>query len=159
MVLGGGREQAERRGADGETIAGYRRAERQPARQRGPLRFGELVEQPLDRPEEVEQAGERQFRLRLDRVRAKHREPLGGLTHDVLEQGGLPHPRLTVDDQRTADPLPRGATEQPLDPLDLVVPPEQHGRNSFRPASELRHRPPPRTWRAGSVRERIPSLR
>ena len=61
MVLGGRGEQAERRGADGEAVAGDRRAERKPARQRGSLRFGELVQQAMDRPQQVEQAGERQF--------------------------------------------------------------------------------------------------
>jgi hypothetical protein len=45
----------------------------------------------------------------------------------VLEQPRLADSGLAVHDQRRAQPLGRGGTQQSVDPLDLVGTTEQHG--------------------------------
>ncbi len=72
-LLGGGREQAERRGADREAVACCRWGERERSAERGGLGLRDRGQHVQDRPRDLEQPGEGELRLRLDPARVQDR--------------------------------------------------------------------------------------
>jgi hypothetical protein len=73
----------------------------------------------LDGPHEVEEPGERQLRLDLQRARPQVQERSANAVGDVLQQRRLPDARLAVEDQRRARAPEGSAVDQPLELSDL----------------------------------------
>ena len=132
-LLGGGGQQAERRGADGEAIALARLTEPEGAGERPRLPLGDLPEPIEQRPADVVQAGELELGLGLDTTGTDDGHPLrprGG----VVEQRRLADPRLAAQQQGAAA-LGAGGGEQLLDPLPLGLAANQHRPKLSRPGA------------------------
>jgi hypothetical protein len=124
LLLGVRGEQAERRRADREPVAGARRAEGERALERRRLRLRDPVEAGQRRPEQLVQPGERDLRLRRDPAGTQQAHPRRPRRR-VLEQRGLADPRLADERQHAAASLAR-VSEQALQRVLLRVATEEH---------------------------------
>ncbi len=123
-LLGKGRQQAERRGADRKPVLLATRTQRERGLERHRLRPRNPPHCAQGRAKELEQRPERDLRLRLDPARAQQPHPgraLGG----VVQQRRLADPGVAAERQHGA-----GARSRPLEskldvPL-LLEPTEQH---------------------------------
>ena len=123
-VIGVGRQQAEGRGSDRETIAGTGRAERQRAGERPGLGLRQVVDGDKGGAQQLGQPRERHPRLGLDPARLQQphaRRRAGG----VLEQRGLADAGLADHRQHAAAPV-SGLGQQPIDRELLLFAPKQH---------------------------------
>jgi hypothetical protein len=123
-LVGGGREQAQRRSSDREPARGRRRADVERRCERRGLPLGEPFELRQDRPEELVQSCVGHLSLRLDTGCAEDDEAVA-LVERLPEKRGLPDPRLAADDEGAAVPAAdRG--EEARDQRPLGLPPDQH---------------------------------
>ena len=100
-LLGVGREQAERRGAECEAVLRRPGPQGQGTFQRHGLGFRDLVEQHQSRADEFQQGPERDLCLGLDAARTQQLHPVGPADRE-LEQRGLADPRLPGQGQHRA---------------------------------------------------------
>jgi hypothetical protein len=106
-AFGGERKQAERRGADREAVAArFVRAKGERGPQRVRLRLRQLLKTVNQRPAELEETGEREFRLRLDAVGAQHAHSIGAFD-GIGKQCALADPGFPPDNERPAAPASR----------------------------------------------------
>jgi hypothetical protein len=110
------REQAQRPGADQEARVD-RLPEAERAAEGGRLALGDLVEEVLERPEQLVQRRERELGLGLDPAGAEDSHP-GCPRLGVVEQRALADPRLAAEDQGAAVPR-RGLREDHVDASSL----------------------------------------
>ena len=108
-----------------------RLAERRP--KRSGLRRRDPVEDAEDGTQQPVQRRERQRRLGLHALGAQHPHVAAGGRDEVLEQRGLPHARLTVQQQRAGAPA-AGVVQERGEASPLVAPPVQHVADATRPA-------------------------
>ena len=108
--------------------------------ERGPQRAGLRSREPVEGAEhgtqQPVQRGERQRRLGLQALRAQHPHVAAGVRDEVLEQRGLPHPGLPVQ-QQGSGPAPAGVLDERGEASPLGVPPVQHNGDANAPT------PPP----------------
>ena len=123
-ALGEGGQQAQRRGADREPLAGHAGRQRERARERGRLRLRKLVDEDQRGPQQLEQRRERDLRLGLDAAGAQHLHPTRALGH-ILEQRRLADAGLADERERRTRTVAR-LRERALDGLALAVAPHQH---------------------------------
>src|SRR4051794_33482380 len=126
LVLGVGRQQAERRRPHREPVARVPGTEGERALERRSLRRRDRRDRAEGRPQQLEQAGERDVRLRLDPARAQDAQ-VGRALDGGVEQRRLPDPRLADEHQHAARPHAR-AGDEPGELLELPVATEQHAR-------------------------------
>jgi hypothetical protein len=126
LRLGGQREQAEQRGADGQPRLRCGLLELQRARERRGLRGRQPLAQRERRLAQLRHPGERQLHLGLETARAQHRHPLGALDRDQ-QQRGLADPGLAAEQEHAAAAGARGL-ERALDALELFLATDQHQR-------------------------------
>jgi hypothetical protein len=99
-LLGGGRDQAQRRDGHGEAVVRDRRAERERAGEDSRLSLRQLLEARQERPEELQQASEGQRCLGLDAAVPEDLDSaLLGCVTRVVGERGLADPGLAVDQQ------------------------------------------------------------
>ena len=103
-LLGVGREQAQRPGADGEPILSAAGPQRQRALQRRGLRCGYADERPEGRAQELEQPGERNVGLGLDPAGAQDPHALGMLGR-IRSNAVLPIPASPTSPRTALRPV------------------------------------------------------
>ena len=124
-------EEAECRRADREPLGTRARPQRESALESGCLRRRDPPEQAERGPQELEQAGERHVRFRVDAARAQELQPRSVLRR-VLEQRRLADPRLADERQHGAAAGTR-ARQDAVELLPLSLTAEQHALDSRTP--------------------------
>ncbi len=124
-ILGVGREQAERGGADREPFLPGSGPQRQRALHRGRLGPRDLPQHRQRRADQLEQGCERYLGFRFDPP-GPQQPHSGRLPGGVVEQRRLPDSRLASQRKRRARPRSRPIESKP-DFLPLTCPPQQHG--------------------------------
>ena len=121
----GGAQQAERRHAHGEAVAGRRRPQRERGCQRAGLRRRQRPAVLDHGREEVRQRGERELGLGLDPARPEQRDAVVAPGGEGVQQRRLADPRLSVHDERAAVPGTQ-SLEEPVEPAELRRPAHDH---------------------------------
>jgi hypothetical protein len=118
------RQQAQHRHTDEETIRGGRGAQAEEGGERLALRLRETLAQVEQRRTELVKGGEGELDLRLDAERP-HDPQIRRRLDGVVEERGLPDPRLAAEHQRRAV---AGAhrRQQSIEDLALPLPSDQH---------------------------------
>ncbi len=124
LVLGRLGQQAQHGQRDQEAVVSSSLLEPERSPQRAPLGFGEALQAPKDRTDDLVQRGEGDVCLRFDPAAAQDLH-VGRSLSCVLEEGGLADTRLAADDEHPASRL-ASVLEKRAEPSALRFSAEEH---------------------------------
>jgi hypothetical protein len=127
-LLGRRRQQAQRRKRDQEPVGRLALSQTECDAKGVRLRRGQLIEPAQQGRAQLVDTGERELHLRFHTRDPRDAEPRC-LPCGVVQQGGLPDPRLPAQDQRRAAAV-ANRREQPVEDFPLAIPVQQLGMDT-----------------------------